>query len=102
MPQHPHSRMNALVVPALGIDRVGTKHLQLAAFNLWRQHPDHPAIFVLKEPSHRSRKHHQRRAAVSKDQRFHVTMKFLTVSSVIFAVHFWQAARSAGVSYPIL
>src|SRR5580693_1516925 len=87
MPQHALSGMNALVVPALCVHRIGTKHLQLSTLNLRGEHPDHAPIFVFEEPAHGCRKHKQRRPAVSEDQRFHVAVKFLAIASVIFTIH---------------
>ena len=52
VPQHAMPRMCALVVPALGIDGIGTEDLQFAAFDLGRQHADHRPIFVLEKLPH--------------------------------------------------
>ena len=40
--------MDALVVPTLGIDGIGTEDLQFAGIDLRRQHSDHAAVFILK------------------------------------------------------
>src|SRR3981081_670374 len=79
--------MDALVVPALVVNRVRTKNLQFAVLNLGSQHPNHSTVFVLEEPSPRSGKDEQGRACMPKNQGLDVAMKFLTVGSVIFAVH---------------
>jgi hypothetical protein len=79
--------MDALVVPALVVNRVRTKNLQFAVLNLGSQHSNHSTVFVLEEPSPRSGKDEQGRACMPKNQGLDVAMKFLTVGSVIFAVH---------------
>src|SRR6266852_1885233 len=107
MPHHPHPRMNAFVVPALGVDGVRTKNLQFAALNLGRQYSNHTAIFILEEPSHGGGKDEQRIACMPEDEGLHVAMKFLAVGFVIFAVHRrvadvgGNACRAAEVSYPM-
>src|SRR5258708_32557647 len=120
MTQHPYPRMHALVVPALGIDGVGTKYLKLATLDLRSQHGNHPAIFVLEESPHRSREDHERSSRMSEHQSLHVTVEFLAVSLVKFAIHsgksrvlqdcirrdvacnvFVCSISTAGVSYPI-
>src|SRR4030088_1569845 len=100
VPHHALSRMNALVVPTLGIHGVGTEYLQLSAFNLRPQNPDHAAIFIFKKLPHRGRKHQQRRTSMPEDQRVHVSTKFVAIAFVIFAVHL-SADANAEVSYPI-
>src|SRR5271155_420723 len=87
MPHHPHPWMHALVVPALGVHGIGTEHLQLAALNLRRQYSNHSPVFILKEPSHRSREGENRRACMPEDQRLHVALQLLAISFVIFAIH---------------
>ena len=87
VPQHPHLRMHALVVPTLGIDGVWAKYLQFAALDLRRQYANHPSVFILEKFPHGSRKHQQRRSRMPENQRIHVPVQFLAVSFVIFAIH---------------
>ena len=97
MPQHPHPRMHALVVPALEVDRVRTKYLQFAAFNFRGQRSNHPPVLELEESPHRSREDHQRHSGMSEDQRLHVPVQLLAISLVIFAVHGEQVCGKAGL-----
>src|SRR5580704_6182013 len=57
MPHHPNLWVHSSVVPALGIDRVRAKHLQLAAFDFRGEHANHPAILILEKLTHGRRKH---------------------------------------------
>src|SRR5713101_1743733 len=79
--------MDALVVPALAVDGIGTEDLHLAGIDLRRQYPDHAAVFILKKPALRSGEHQQGRAGVSENQQFHIAIKFGAVAFVVFAVH---------------
>src|SRR5450631_1877241 len=79
--------MNALVVPAFAIDRIGTKDLQLPRVNLRRQYPDHASVFILEKPALGSGEDQQGSARVSEDQQFHIAMQFGAVPFVVFAVH---------------
>src|ERR1017187_6127288 len=112
VPQHPHPRVHALVVPTLAIHRVRTKHLQFAALDLGRQRSYHSPIFVLKKSPLRRRKDQQRRPRMPENQRLDVPVQFLTVGFVIFAIHRKSGKRrcrgvartslfAAEVSYPM-
>src|ERR1700751_316452 len=79
--------MRRLVVPALSIDRVRTKHLQLSAVDFGREHPNHAAVFILEKSSHRSGEDEYGRACLPEHQHFHLPMEFLAVPLVIFAIH---------------
>ena len=99
VPQHAHPGMHALVVPALGVHRVGAEDLQLAGIDFRRQRPDHAPVFILEKPAHGSGKHQQGRARVSEDQHFHVAMQFVAVALVIFAVHDGETVSGNGARY---
>src|ERR1700691_4792679 len=92
MPQYAQPGMYRFVVPALRVHRVRTKHLQLTRVDLGGQDRNHSPVFILEELSHRGGEDQERRAAMSEDQRFHVTMEFLAISFVIFTVHFRDAS----------
>src|SRR2546427_2270023 len=87
MPQYSQPRMHLLVVPALGIDAVDAKNLQLAAINLRRKDGNHASIFVIEKSAFGCRKNQQRHAAVSENQQLHLTVEFAAVPFVIFAIH---------------
>ena len=87
MPQHALPRVRSLVVPALGIYRIGTEDLQFAAVDLGREHADHAAIFVFEELAHGGGKNEQGLARITEHQVLHVAMKFMAVTLVIFAMH---------------
>jgi tetratricopeptide (TPR) repeat protein len=96
MSQHPHLGMDALVVPALSVNRVRAKYLQFPALNFWREHTDHSAVFILEELSHGGGEHQQRSARMPENQRLHLAVKFLAVGFVVFAIH-----RGCRASRPI-
>src|SRR5438477_7187414 len=85
--QDPNPGMCRLVVPALGIDRVGTKYLQLPAVDFAGQNANHPAVFVLEKSSHGSRENQDWHTAMAEHQHLHVSMQFLAETLVIFAIH---------------
>src|SRR5579859_4895019 len=87
MTKHPHPRVDALVVPAFGVDAVRAKDLQFATLDLGRQNANHAPVFILEKLSHRGREDHQWHAGMAKDQSLHVAVQFLAVSFVIFAIH---------------
>src|SRR5437879_6949437 len=87
MPQYSQPRMHLLVVPALGIDAVDAKNLQLAAINLRRKDGNHASVFVIEKSAFGCRKDQQRHASLSKNQQLHLTVEFAAVPFVIFAIH---------------
>src|SRR5256885_5275639 len=87
MPQYSQPRMHLLVVPALGIDAVDAKNLQLAAINLRRKDGNHASVFVIAKSAFGCRKDQQRHASLSKNQQLHLTVEFAAVPFVIFAIH---------------
>src|SRR5579864_2318259 len=87
MAKHPHSRVDALVVPALSVDAVGAKDLQFATLDFRRQHANHAPVFILEKLSHGGRENQQWHAGMAKDQGLHIAVQFLAVSFVIFAIH---------------
>src|SRR3989442_10653367 len=90
MPQYSQPRMHLLVVPALGIDAVDAKNLQLAAINLRRKDGNHASIFVIEKSAFGCWKNQQRHAAVSENQQLHLTVEFAAVPFVVFALH-WRS-----------
>ena len=88
VPQHPHPRMHALVVPALGIDGVGTKYLQLAAVDLRAPaRRSFPGLHIRKTFPWKLGKTSSGVPACPNTSIFHIAMQFLAVSLVIFAIH---------------
>src|SRR5215469_2057470 len=81
--------MYAFVVPAFGIDAIRAEHLDFTALDFRCDCADHAAVLILKELPHRRREDKDRSSGVSKDQSFHVTVQFLAVAFVIFAIHEW-------------
>src|SRR2546421_542797 len=98
MPQYSQPRMHLLVIPALGIDAVDAKNLQLATINLRRKDGDHASVFVIEKSAFGCRKDQQRHASLSENQQIHLTIEFAAVPFVVFAIH-WRASR---VSYTAL
>ena len=87
MPQYAYAWMNSLVVPALCINGIGTKHLQFTAFNLRSKSADHTPVLVFEKFPHRCGEDEKRSSGVAEDEGFHVAMQFLAVTLVIFAIH---------------
>src|SRR6267142_81518 len=87
MSQNSDTGMRALVVPTLGIDRVGAKHLQLSLLDLCAQYADHAAIFVFEKLSHGSWEDENGSARVSEDEHLHFPVQFLAVTLVVFTIH---------------
>src|ERR1035441_3718317 len=87
VPPDSRPRMHAFVVPTLAIDRVHTKNLNFAGFDLSGERPNHPRVFVLIKAPHRRGKHENRLARVSVNQRLHVASQFVAVLFMKFPVH---------------
>jgi hypothetical protein len=79
--------MDAPVVPTLGVDRVRTENLQFAPIKLVGKRANYPTVFVFEKFPHRCGKNKQGHPCVPEHERFHVAVKFLAVTFVIFAVH---------------
>ena len=85
--KYAHARMDAFVVPALGVDSIKAEDLQFPAFDFRGQNADHAAVFVLEKLTHGGWKDDNWRPCMTEDKGLHVAMQFLAVGFVIFAIH---------------
>jgi hypothetical protein len=79
--------MRVLVVPALAIDAVDAKDLELAIVEPIGNAGNHSVVFVLIKSTLRSREDQDLRPAVTKGQQLHVTLQVLGPPSVKFTMH---------------
>ena len=100
MPNDSLAGWDAPVVPAFGVNAIHTKRLQAACLIFVCDGSNHAAIFVIEESSHRCRKDQYGTTSMAKDQHFHITLEFMTVPFVIFAIHqLWASTLKLRKSY---
>ncbi len=80
-------RMNAPVIPALGIHAIHAKELKLSGVDFASESVNHSHVFVFEESRARTREDQNRRAAMPKYEQFHSAVESRAVPVVIVAAH---------------
>src|SRR5215472_7771888 len=88
VPLCPHPRFCTFVVPALRVDAIQAEDLQLAAIDFGGEQADHSAVFIVEKPPHGGWENQKRHSRMTEDQGFHIALQFVTVSLVVFPIHF--------------
>ena len=86
----PHRALRRVLIPgilALAIDAIDTVQLDLALLQTTPQRGHHAHIFPLEETPHRGWKDQHPGSCMAKDQQLHVSIKGMTIPTMILTVH---------------
>src|SRR5437667_2833012 len=75
------------VVPALAVNRIDAKELDLASIDFVGQRVGHPEVFVFMEASHRGGKEQYGTAELSEPEKFHFSAKRRAPPFPVLAIH---------------